>query len=153
MVKMYDSWVAYHKTLSRRNLQRIYGRAHKSWDKFNEYDSQKLRCVTQTSERRRLKDKSVAPAWRLAKNIYKLREKDKATFFFSPTDEWSMLAVSTIKPEEREFVVDSGASMHMVNKKDLNSAELKTVTVSKSPTTVVTANGQVQTKDEATVYV
>ena len=35
-------------------------------------------------------------------------------------------AASTIKPEEREFVVDSGASMHMVSKKDLNSAELQT---------------------------
>ena len=33
---------------------------------------------------------------------------------------------STIKPEEREFVVDSGASMHMVSKKDLNKAELET---------------------------
>ena len=32
------------------------------------------------------------------------------------------------KPEERDFVVDSGASMHMINKKDLNSAELETVT-------------------------
>ena len=36
-------------------------------------------------------------------------------------------------PEEREFVVDSGASMHMVSQKDLNSAELETVRVSKSP--------------------
>ena len=28
--------------------------------------------------------------------------------------------------KEREFVVDSGASMHMVSKKGLNSAELET---------------------------
>ena len=55
--------------------------------------------------------------------------------------------------EEREFVVYSGASMHMLSKKDLNSAELETVRVSKSPTTVVTANGEVQTQEEATVYV
>ena len=34
-----------------------------------------------------------------------------------------MPAASTIKPEERVFVVDSGASMHMVSKRDLNSAE------------------------------
>ena len=52
----------------------------------------------------------------------------------------------TLKPEEREFVVDSGASMHMISKKDLNSAELETVTTSRSPTTVITANGEVQTK-------
>ena len=37
-------------------------------------------------------------AWRLAKHIYKLREKDKATFF-SPTDEWSLPAPSTKKTE------------------------------------------------------
>ena len=43
--------------------------------------------------------------------------------------------------------------MHMINKKDLNLAELKTVTTSRSPTTVVTANGEVQTNEEATVYV
>ena len=82
----------------------------------------------------------------------KLKEKDKATFY-SPTDEWSLPAASTIKPEEREFVVDSGASMHMVSRKDLNSAELQTVRVLKNPTTVVTANGEVLTKEEATVYV
>ena len=63
-----------------------------------------------------------------------------------------MLAASTIKPKEREFVVDS-ASMHMASRKDLNSAELDTVKVSKSPTTVVAANGEVLTKEEATVYV
>ena len=50
-------------------------------------------------------------------------------------------APSTLKPEEREFVVDSGASMHMISKRDLNSAELETVTTSRSPTTVITANG------------
>ena len=65
-------------------------------------------------------------AWRLAKNFYKLKEKDKATFF-SPTDEWSLPAASKIKLEEREFVVDSGASMHMFSRRDLSSAELKTV--------------------------
>ena len=56
-------------------------------------------------------------------------------------------------PEEREFVVDSGASLHMISEKDLNSAELETVTTSRSPTTVITANGDVQTHEGATVYV
>ena len=60
---------------------------------------------------------------------------------------------STIKPEEREFVVDTGASMHMVSRKDLNYADLDTVKVSKSPTKVVTASGEVITKEEATVHV
>ena len=53
-------------------------------------------------------------------------------------------------PEEREFVVDFGDSMQVVSKTDLNSAELETM---RSPTTVMTVNGEVQTKVEATVYV
>ena len=43
--------------------------------------------------------------------------------------------------------------MHKVSKRDLNSAELETMRTSRSPTTVMTANGEVQTRDEATVYV
>ena len=57
------------------------------------------------------------------------------------------------KLEEREFVVDSGASMHMISKKDLSDAEMDTLTKSCSPTIVITANGEVQTHEEATVYV
>ena len=87
-------------------------------------------------------------AWRLAKSVLKLKEKHKTTFF-SPSENWCLPSPSTIKPEEREFVVDSGASMHIISKKDLNSAELETVTTSRSPTTVITANGEVQTLEEA----
>ena len=43
--------------------------------------------------------------------------------------------------------------MHMVSKKDFNFAELETMRTSRSPTTVMTANGKVQTSEEATVYV
>ena len=82
----------------------------------------------------------------------KLKEKHKTTFF-SPSENWCLPSPSTPKPEEGEFVVDSGASMHMISKKDLNSAELDTLTTSRSPTTVITANGEVQTHEEATVSV
>ena len=34
-------WVAYFRTQSRQNLHRLYGRAQKSWDQFDEYDSPK----------------------------------------------------------------------------------------------------------------
>ena len=88
----------------------------------------------------------------MAKNILKLKETDKATFF-SPTNGWSFPAPCTSTSEEREFVVDSGASVHMLSRNDLDPAESETVRISKSPTTVVTANGEVQTKEEATVYV
>ena len=91
-------------------------------------------------------------AWRLAKNICKLIETDNTTFF-SPTNEWCLPAPSVTIAEEREFVVDSSASMHMVSRKDLNSAELETVRISESPTTVVTAKGEVLTQEEGTVYV
>ena len=43
--------------------------------------------------------------------------------------------------------------MHMISKKDLNSAEMDTLTKSCSLTIVITANGEVQTHEEATVYV
>ena len=75
--------------------------------------------------------------WRLAKNILNLKEKHKTTFL-SPLENWCLPVPSTSKPKEREFVVDSGASMHMISKKDLNSAELETVTTSRSSTTVKT---------------
>ena len=90
--------------------------------------------------------------WRLAKSILEFKEKNKAAFF-SPSENWRLLAPSNLKHEEREFVVDSGASMHMISKKDMNSSELDTLTTSRSPTTVITANGEVQTHEEATEYV
>ena len=43
--------------------------------------------------------------------------------------------------------------MHVISKKDLNSAEMDTLTKSCSPTIVITANGEVQTHEEATVCV
>ena len=43
--------------------------------------------------------------------------------------------------------------MHMISKKGLNSAEMDTLTKSCSPTIVITPNGEVQTHEEAIVYV
>ena len=104
--------------------------------------------------KRRQSGKSKVPAKQRGswpKNILKLKEKDK-TAFFSPSENRCLLA-STLKLEEREFVVDSGASMHMISKKDLSDAEMDTLTKLCSPTTVITANGEVQTLEEATVCV
>ena len=56
-------------------------------------------------------------AWKLAKSVLNFKEENKATFF-SPSEN-RCLPASTLKPEEREFVVDSGASMHMISKKGL----------------------------------
>ena len=43
--------------------------------------------------------------------------------------------------------------MHMLSRKDLNSAELETFRVSRNPATGIPATGEVQTQEEATVYV
>ena len=90
-------------------------------------------------------------AWKLAKNVLKLKEHQRATFF-SPSEN-RCLPASTLKPEERDFVVDSGASMFLSCIKDLSDAEMDTLTKSCSPTIVITANGEVQTHEEAIVYV
>ena len=84
-------------------------------------------------------------AWKLAKRVLKLKEHQRATFI-SPSEN-RCLPASTLKLEEREFVVDSGASMHMISKKDLSKAEMDTLTKSCSPTIVITANGEVQTHE------
>ena len=49
--------------------------------------------------------------------------------------------------------MDSGASMHMISKKDLSKAEMDTLTKSCSPTIVITVNVEVQTHEEAIVFV
>ena len=87
-------------------------------------------------------------AWRLAKSIVKLKEKIKQ--HSSHLRKIGACFASNLEPEEREFVVDSGASMHMISKKDLSDAEMDTLTKSCSPTMVITANGEVQTHEEAT---
>ena len=64
-------------------------------------------------------------AWKLAKSVLNLKEQERATFF-SPSENRCFPA-STLNPEEREFVVDCGASMHMISKKDLSDAEMDIV--------------------------
>ena len=57
------------------------------------------------------------------------------------------------RPEEREFAVDSGASMHMMSEKELSSEEMGTVKRSRNPTVVLAAGGEVHTNEEAQVFV
>ena len=90
--------------------------------------------------------------WRWAKGILKLDEEDKVTFC-SSSDVWCLSVPSSTKPKERELDVDSGESIHMLGRLDLISAERATVRVSRDSTTVLTANGEVQTNEEGTVYV
>ena len=43
--------------------------------------------------------------------------------------------------------------MHMMSKTDLSPEELEAVNVSRLPTTVITANGSIDTTEDAVVYV
>ena len=54
-------------------------------------------------------------SWKLAKNVFKLKEHQRATFFSPPENR--CLSASSLKPEEREFVVESGVSMHMISQR------------------------------------
>ena len=114
----------------------------------NGYDSLSLRYVKRVSRKRKdhrlekYKSKflisEVPTLWNLRtgpmkrrpkqgmescqKHLQAQRERQGCIAFYSPAEEWVLPAASTKEPEEREFVVDSGASMHMVSKTDLNSA-------------------------------
>ena len=56
-------------------------------------------------------------AWDLATNTCKLMISDK-TMLSTYAEAKVMPAPTSTRPEEREFVVDSGASMHMISKKE-----------------------------------
>ena len=71
--------------------------------------------------------------WDLAKIVYKRRKTDKTTFY-SPIEARAMPAPTSKLP-------------------DLSSDEMDTLRRSRMPTTVVTANGEVQTIEEAQVYI
>ena len=74
---------------------------------------------------RKRHDKKSTPAKNLARKIYKLKAEDKATFYSLVKIKAPVLASKNT--EERMFVVDSGASMHMLSKKDLSSDEMDTL--------------------------
>ena len=94
---------------------------------------------------------SPRAAWKLAKSVLKLKEHERATFF--SLSENRCLPASNLKPEGRGFVVDSGVSMLLISKDDLSDAKMDTLTKSCSLTIVITVNGEVQTHEEAIVYV
>ena len=66
-------------------------------------------------------------AWDLAKNIHKLKNSDK-TMFYVRGEVKAMPAPTSKKPE------DSGASMHMMSKKELSSEEMGTGKEKRTPT-------------------
>ena len=66
-------------------------------------------------------------AWDLAKKIFtSSRIRTEQRSIYTPIEAIVMPVTST-RPEERKFVVESGASMHMISKKELSSGEMDTV--------------------------
>ena len=152
-------------------------RGVKCWDQVDWYDSHSPRCVKQVSEKvkdhRLEKYKSKIPhqrsslrlrtdlkerlkrqercargkAWGLARHISQAQRKgQKPHSLRLPT---SGLCRRHPPKKTGGKRVDSGASLHMVSKKDHNSADLETMRICKSPTTVMTANGEVQTRERS----
>ena len=73
-------------------------------------------------------------AWDLAENFYEFKNSDKTTFYISGDAKVMSTPITSKRPEEQEFVVDSGASMLMMSKKELRSEDM--CTVKKSPETL-----------------
>ena len=109
--------------------------------------------IENRSEEETLKQERCARrvAGKMAKSIHMLKEKDYATYILRAFR--GLVFTSAIFNETRGNRISGGASMHMRSRKDLNSAELDTMRASRNPSTVVTENGDVQTHEEATLYV
>ena len=90
--------------------------------------------------RRNLAPRKMRPqsSMGLGENIYKLQNADKATFYFT----------LLCKPSQRRRPLQN-----LQSTKDLSADETETLLRSRMPTTVVTANGEVQTNEEAQVHV
>ena len=88
----------------------------------------------------------------LVENIQKHKNADKASLY-SSVEPTAMLAPTSKSPEERNFVVNSRASMHTLCKKDWSSEELDTLRRSRNNTAMVLASGEMQTNDEAHIHV
>ena len=86
-------------------------------------------------------------------SIYKLKNSDKTTFYIPGEAKVMSTPIASKRPEEREFVVGSGASMHMMSKQELSSEEMGAVKRFRNPAVVLTANGKVRTQEEAQVFV
>ena len=92
-------------------------------------------------------------AWDLAKKHIQAQRERQTYILLDRGRKGTPGCVNKRAGGKREFAADSGASMHMVSKRDLNSAEVETMRTSRSPTMMMTANGEVQTREEAIVYV
>ena len=134
-------------------------RCKKSWDQFEEYGSLSLRYVKQvrekTKDHRLEKYKSnflvseVPTPWNLRTGP-KERLKDNSD---APKARHGILLETYTSSKRRIRLQSTRPLRNGYCKRDLNPIELESMRISRNPATVMTANGEVQTKEEATVYV
>ena len=67
--------------------------------------------------------------------------------------ELATASTSNVSLDERAFIVDAAASLHVMCETDLSPEELVTAEVPRLPTAAIAANGSIDTTDEATVNV
>ena len=97
--------------------------------------------------------------WDLHKNIFKVKKTtytQECEQFFRPpnstTPEKVVASRSDCEHEDRELIVDSGASLHMMSKNEPNSGE-KRYHEKIEPTVITTDSGKAESTEEATVCV
>ena len=78
--------------------------------------------------------------------------ENKDTFFKTTTFIGAIFPTG-ISHEERQFIVDSGASVHLMSKSDLTHEEKETVGKSEESCTIITANGSIIATEEAALSV
>ena len=91
----------------------------------------------------------LSKAWNLASQSFTIsKKKTKTAFFFFPAEEWILPAASTKELEERKFVND-------IQERVCIWEVIKTsfLLTSRSPTTEMTINDEMQTREEIMVYV
>ena len=154
--KMYDSWVVDRRTSSRRNLHRFYGRAHKhstsaihkSYAASCEHP-RKQRSVARTNSsqssssaqslRYEIRGQISGGDWKTRAMCPRRRveigqeypEAERKMQSYILLTYQRMVSPSAIrkKTDGKTIVAESGASMHMLSRKDLNSTELETVSL------------------------
>ena len=92
-------------------------------------------------------------AWKLAKNVLKLKRRKIKPHSSHLRKIGACLRHQPLNQRKENLLSTPERRCKWSAKKDLSDAELETVTTSKSPTTVITANGEVQTNEDTTVYV
>ena len=172
---MHDNWVVHVRTQSSRNLWRFHGRSQESWDHstsailHSDAASHKhpKRSITRSDlsqknphqrspyapkiwgsvSRRHWETRAMCPRSRVEIGQEYLKAHRKRQSYILLTDQ-RMMSSSAIRNKtggKRICCRFAGKTWTLPNWKPQGSL--------KSPTTVVTANGEVQTKEEATVHV